>query len=159
MKTFILADGKYTVTRDDAGLVTTMTRHGEPWPAGASAFAHAGFVHALLDRVEEAETKPIDMVLYCPNCGEQHVDAPEPHCKMGVECDESGCCYAEMNGAPDRCERWTNPPHRSHLCHSCGTIWRPADVPTNGVTEIKTQGKADSWVVRAEEVRAQKARR
>src|SRR5574340_600312 len=23
---------------------------------------------------------------------------------------------------------WDNPPHRSHLCHGCGHIWRPADV-------------------------------
>lgn len=153
MKTFILADGKYAVTRDDAGLVTTMTRHGEPWPAGASAFAHAGFVHALLDRVEEAETKPIDMVLYCPNCGEQHVDAPEGPSQRPGDSPEVALGMALLDGA------WTNPPHRSHLCHSCGTIWRPADVPTNGVTEIKTQGKADSWVVRAEEVRVQKARR
>jgi len=65
----------------------------------------------------EAQT-PIDMILFCPACGLQHTDEP--------------------NGD------WTNPPHRSHLCHGCGRIWRPADVPTNGVAAIKTKGKADS---------------
>jgi hypothetical protein len=39
---------------------------------------------------------------------------------------------------------WDNPPHRSHLCHGCGHVWRPADVPTNGVATITTKGKADS---------------
>lgn len=61
---------------------------------------------------------PIDMVLRCPACGTQHIDAPD--------------------------HDWTNPPHRSHLCHKCGHIWRPADVPTNGVAAIKTKGRGDS---------------
>lgn len=65
--------------------------------------------------------QPINMVLTCPNCGHQHIDAPDPD-----------------NG-------WDNPPHRSHLCADCGIIWRPADVPTYGVEEIKTWGKADTW--------------
>jgi len=43
------------------------------------------------------EMAPIDMVLFCPNCHAQHIDAPDAR-------------------TPD----WTNPPHRSHLCHGCG---------------------------------------
>lgn len=71
---------------------------------------------------------PIDMVLYCPVCHAQHIDAPDN----------------DISAHPDGSEsRWTNPPHRSHLCHQCGTIWRPADVPTNGVKEIKTRGTKD----------------
>lgn len=76
---------------------------------------------------------PIDMVLHCPRCHLQHIDAPEPS-------------IMAMDGAMfggDWPGRWTNPPHRSHLCHGCGYIWRPADVPTNGVAAIKTMGKAD----------------
>lgn len=65
---------------------------------------------------------PIDMLLWCPACHTQHVDEPD-----------------------ERTEGWVNPPHRSHLCHHCGTIWRPADVPTNGVAAISTRGKADTW--------------
>lgn len=71
---------------------------------------------------------PINMVLHCPKCGRQHIDAPDtdydPHYEGHMI--------------------WTNPPHRSHLCHGCGWIWRPADVPTNGVAAVKTKGKADS---------------
>src|SRR6185312_2507690 len=43
--------------------------------------------------------EPIPMVLHCPSCGAQHIDAPEPE-----------------NG-------WDNPPHRSHSCHTCKTVW------------------------------------
>lgn len=78
------------------------------------------------------ETKPIDMVLHCPKCGMQHVDAPDDP------------FYGGMSDASGFHPRWENPPHRSHLCHTCGHIWRPADVPTNGVWAVKTKGKADS---------------
>lgn len=63
---------------------------------------------------------PLDMILFCPLCGFQHIDAPDP---------KSG---------------WTNPPHRSHLCGRCKASWRPADFPTYGVAEIKTCGFADT---------------
>lgn len=130
-KTFSFHDGKYTVTRDDRGLITDMTRNGEPWPAGVTAFAFAKFVHAILDHIEEAETqRPIDMILNCPACGLQHIDEPEGEGDDGATIK--------------RVDVWTNPPHRSHLCHGCGHIWRPADVPTNGVAEIQTKGKNDS---------------
>lgn len=71
-------------------------------------------------------SKPIDMVLHCPDCGVQHIDAPDRN--------------PELEETP-----WTNPPHRSHLCHACGCIWRPADAPTNGVKAVKTTGKSDTW--------------
>lgn len=65
---------------------------------------------------------PINMLLWCPQCHSQHVDEPD-----------------------SRTEGWSNPPHRSHLCHNCGTIWRPADISTNGIAAISTRGKADTW--------------
>jgi hypothetical protein len=71
------------------------------------------------------EPAPIDMVLHCPQCHTQHIDAPE---------------YPTA-AFP---EQWTNPPHRSHRCQACNHIWRPADVPTNGVAAVKTKGKDDS---------------
>lgn len=75
--------------------------------------------------------KPIDMILHCPRCHLQHIDAPEMfEATIGIDTD----------GRPD----WHNPPHRSHLCHGCGCIWRPADVATNGVRAITTVGKADT---------------
>jgi hypothetical protein len=78
--------------------------------------------------------QPIDMVLHCPACGLQHIDAPEPN--MGAITGDG----VKIENA----HNWTNPPHRSHLCHGCGHIWRPADVPTNGVAAIKTRGERDS---------------
>jgi hypothetical protein len=60
------------------------------------------------------------MILHCPFCRRQHVDAPS------------------------EAEGWTNPPHKSHLCSGCGCIWRPADVPTVGVERIATRGQRDT---------------
>lgn len=85
------------------------------------------------------EPKPIDMVLYCPACGTQHIDHPAEH---------SGSCLGAGGGVYDDyciCGAWTNPPHRSHLCHTCGCVWRPADVPTNGVVFTKTSGSRDNF--------------
>lgn len=72
--------------------------------------------------------KPIPMILHCPACGMQHIDAQE--------ITDVAALMSEVT--------WTNPPHRSHLCAGCGHIWRPADVATEGVREIQTKGKADS---------------
>jgi len=89
----------------------------------------ANYFNAAYDAIQRAELqgqKPIDMVLHCPACGMQHVDAPD-----------------------ERTPGWVNEPHRSHLCHDCGHVWRPSDVPTNGVAAVKTKGKADSPVAQA----------
>jgi hypothetical protein len=96
--------------------------------------------------------KPIDMLLYCPNCGMQHIDAPEP-----PRMEQVPSRFAQMRSfqlAPT----WDNPPHKSHLCHGCRCVWRPADVATNGVAELKTSGKGDTWpAVHNGEVRAMPA--
>jgi hypothetical protein len=70
-----------------------------------------------LRRERELSKAPVDMLLFCPRCNLQHVDAPHGD--------------------------WTNPPHRSHECQGCHLVWRPADVPTNGVACIATEGKVD----------------
>lgn len=67
--------------------------------------------------IKVVDDTPIPMILFCPACGVQHIDKPEGD--------------------------WTNPPHRSHLCHYCGHIWRPADVATTGVKDIATRGEHD----------------
>lgn len=63
--------------------------------------------------------RPIDIILHCPSCERQHIDRP-----FGS---------------------WKNHPHKSHLCESCGCIWRPSDRETNGVAEIHTRGKDDTF--------------
>lgn len=93
---------------------------GVSWPDDLKTFdERAAYQRGVADARALAKETPIDMVLYCPACGTQHIDAPD-----GV---------------------WTNRVHRSHLCHKCGTIWRPADVSTNGVASIETKGKDDNW--------------
>ena len=93
---------------------------------------------------------PIDMVLYCPNCGKQHIDESLKNNRMhavgcNISCGVTGRCSCGFDSL------WDNPPHRSHLCHDCGTIWRPCDFATNGVASIKTEGKADTWPVNGED--------
>lgn len=91
-------------------------------------------VAELQARIAELE-KPIDMILHCPACLEQHIDEPEPR-------------SVTLNRVRDsHSPAWTNPPHRSHLCHNCGFIWRPSDRATNGVAEIKTKGKDDMVLI------------
>lgn len=87
-----------------------------PWNDHCSVQAALFALHSPL------RDKPKDIILFCPDCGFQHIDAPDI--------------------SPN--STWTNPPHRSHLCHGCGCIWRPGDFPTNGVAEIATRGKHDS---------------
>lgn len=79
------------------------------------------------------EAAPIPMILHCPACHLQHIDAPEE--SLGRRFLDPGA------------KEWDNPPHRSHLCHGCGSIWRPADVPTEGVAAIQTKGSADGLVL------------
>jgi len=96
------------------------------WPAGR--IRKAAPTQQVIER-------PIDMVLFCPACGTQHIDASEYERDLG-------------KGNTSRTnDVWTNPPHRSHLCSSCGHIWRPADVPTNGVERVTTSGQADSPII------------
>lgn len=92
-------------------------------PSESYWYPHLQVLFRIIDKLRA----PIDMVLHCPNCGLQHIDAPG----MNSEFDD---------------HTWDNPPHRSHLCHRCGHIWRPADVATNGVAAVKTRGKNDSLV-------------
>ena len=93
---------------------------------------------------------PVDMVLHCPNCGVQHIDKADcvydhfdPPME-GMTAPEDAVARIAAMKEWERTHTWTNPPHRSHLCHSCGHIWRPADVATNGVEAVKTKGQKDS---------------
>lgn len=69
-----------------------------------------------------AEQAPVEMVLHCPCCGTQHIDAA------------------------DEARGWHNPPHRSHLCAFCKHVWRPADICTTGVAAVQTRGQHDDPV-------------
>jgi HPt (histidine-containing phosphotransfer) domain-containing protein len=98
--------------------------------------------------------KPVDMLLFCPHCGEQHVDEAKPdvceacghESKWHFEGDNlpsgrTGCAHPECTY--ETFTAWLNPPHKSHRCTSCNHVWRPADVPTNGVLTLQTSGSRD----------------
>lgn len=118
-----------------AAALPVITPSGQyPWSyieKSLSAIKNA-FARGALQAAELAASKPIPMILHCPACGLQHIDGPEE---------------ADCDGEVVHSQGWSDPPHRSHLCHNpdCKTIWRPADVPTRGVAAIETQGKADTW--------------
>jgi hypothetical protein len=73
--------------------------------------AAASDVRHHFDRAAELERKlsnggdPIPMLLFCPACGDRHVDEGEFAAKS----------------------------HHTHACQTCGMAWRPAVVPTVGV--------------------------
>lgn len=107
-----------------------------------------------LEAYQKAEPRPVDMLLFCPNCSLQHIDEAKPDvCETCGHSDLShfandeipsgrmGCsvltCPCEMFTA------WLNPAHKSHRCANCNHVWRPADAPTKGVFEIKTRGEND----------------
>lgn len=114
-----LLSGSYPATWQPIEAGYTAMLAAAPKPGDSSA-PEKSRSQRLRARSTDRRT-PIDMILNCPACGLQHIDAPD-----------------------ERTPDWKNEPHRSHLCHGCGHIWRPADVPTNGVAAIKTKGKADS---------------
>ena len=87
---------------------------------GRWVFDHESFIQQLEQQLALARRPPpVPLLLFCPHCATQHVDGPQP------------------------AKQWNNPPHRSHLCHVCGHVWRPADVPTVGVAAIATRGQDD----------------
>jgi hypothetical protein len=98
--------------------------------------------------------EPINILLFCPVCFEQHVDAALPDvCQdcghdKGDHCSslELTYCIECASNPPKACMQfvaWLNPPHKSHRCNFCNHVWRPADVPTNGVQALETKGERD----------------
>jgi predicted RNA-binding Zn-ribbon protein involved in translation (DUF1610 family) len=59
----------------------------------------------LRTRRKIAPMPSVPMILFCPQCGERHLDVGE----------------------------WETRIHHTHACQSCGFVWRPAVVATVGV--------------------------
>lgn len=92
------------------------------------------------------ETVPTPMLIFCPECSEQHIDEVEPMkgCPWcGKLVPESDPCDPPADICSHTRERWTNPPHRSHKCEHCGWVWRISDFPTRGVATLLTRGRDD----------------
>lgn len=109
-----------TVQGSEQQLLLAIRADGRVEAPSLEAASEAGrvFVDSVRQYLAENPFPPLPMVLYCPQCFAQHID--------------------------EATETWANPPHRSHLCHNCGCIWRPADVPTVGVRAVATRGSADT---------------
>ena len=60
-------------------------------------------IEHIAERMKTSE--PVPMLLWCPECGERHIDVGEFATKV----------------------------HHTHACQSCGMVWRPAVAPTVGV--------------------------
>lgn len=67
--------------------------------------AHPVLVDALTHLLDSLAPESIPMLLWCPECGERHVD-------VGV---------------------FATKLHHTHACQRCGHCWRPAVVATCGV--------------------------
>ncbi len=82
---------------------------------------------------EKGEITPVDMLLFCPKCEKQQIDEASP-----LVCQECGAGETNHNTGEDNATcpmfvAWLNPPHKSHRCYFCNTVWRPFEYPTNGV--------------------------
>lgn len=93
------------LTKAEAADSPSLSREGVVGTLQAVRFILAGAL--------SKDEVPIPMILHCPSCGLQHIDALEPE------------------------NDWDNPPHRTHLCHGCGNLWRPAPVNTTGVESLE----------------------
>lgn len=148
---FFAHPDSYTMGERTGGVLAGCPRNPPPTRHEMSGYARraAAALQRYIGREPEAwlesdaafEPAPIDMILHCPHCKKQHIDAPETTWKEALE--------ATGRTVPPEAEeahkqKWTNPPHKSHLCHWCQTVWRPAAVPTNGVMHIEP-GKNDTW--------------
>ena len=92
----------------------------------------------------------LDIILFCPECGEQHVDEAKPdiceRCGVPKEYHALALVPSQYGHVCDNFTAWLNPPHKSHRCHGCNTVWRPADFCTNGVAMIETRGESDTVI-------------
>lgn len=63
------------------------------------------FARAELKGMPDPIPAPIQMLLWCPECHERHIDRGD----------------------------FAHKPHHTHACQNCGMTWRPAIVATTGV--------------------------
>src|SRR4051794_30259997 len=79
------------------------------------------------------ESDPIDVMLFCPKCGEIHIEKEKPDvcelCGVQKKYHDIGVVPVEYMHFGDNFPVWLNPPHKSHRCGNCNFVWRPADVP------------------------------
>lgn len=96
----------------------------------------------------DIDLPPIDMIIYCPECKNMHIDAETP-----LICKDCGCHFdkhgEEVDGdgrhACENCEAcnefrpWLNDPHKRHRCAFCNHVFKTANVATNGVRSLPVE--------------------
>jgi len=127
------------------GEETWFCGRAERWAGHNGEHTFVSLQDYIRQREEEVRAEPVPIILHCPQCGEQHIDMEQTETQFRHFMEAWSLNAEPQDRVPTR---WTNPPHRSHLCHNCGTVWRPADVPTTGVANIQTRGKEDTWTIR-----------
>lgn len=99
----------------------------------------------------DGERAPEDAILFCPKCKTQHIDKAEPDKCQECGGDEFSHFDIDENGKQrdgtscghtttcdcTRFVAWLNPPHKKHRCHNCNHVWKPLNIPTNGVKELE----------------------
>jgi hypothetical protein len=112
-------DGAISIHRSDSGGEGWVIEKSPDWGIKINTLGSSRIplCVAMLDRpdvftrqrkeagIEEPETKPVPMIMHCPDCHQRHIDE-------GV---------------------WATKAHHTHSCQSCGVTWRPAVVDTVGV--------------------------
>lgn len=107
--------GRLLETRTELERVRAMKE--TPWPAiqdlralvirlRGTATEFDDLTDSVLRRTD-VPCPPIAMILFCPGCHEQHVDADAPRRR-----------------------------HHTHLCDSCGHEWKPSHAATMGVRSL-----------------------
>jgi hypothetical protein len=86
------------------------------------------------------DAEPVPMVLHCPKCGVQHIDASNEE-EVRITAAERGFVVGSRDWE-DFIEKneWLNPPHKTHQCQSCKHEWRPFDYATTGVASMIVSG-------------------
>jgi len=79
--------------------VTTSHEHAGCWDCQSL------ITKTLFESLHKRTSAPVPMLLWCPECGERHIDLGE----------------------------FATKPHHTHACQACGMVWRPAVGPTVGV--------------------------
>lgn len=79
---------------------------------------------------------PLDEVLFCPKCHEQHIDRPESDLEYEARLEK-----AQWDDGSIR-DKWTNPPHHVHECQHCHHKWQHAEHNTNGVLFLQNPSKS-----------------
>lgn len=90
---------------DDAGSADFIAEARTRWEAALDDNERLERRVAEFTFEASAHAAPIPMLLWCPKCGERHVDEGEFATRV----------------------------HTTHACQACGLVWKPAKIPTVGV--------------------------